>query len=204
VEWVDGVVAWLSDRAILKSLSTPLIPFHSFPFINIIATFINETTSSYISTQPLEQKTRCQATIITADKAKVIRTNTIRPQISSNILLSPTTHPKEASHLTRKHPTMRLLRLKIRATALLRISTRINTRPNLNTTSNNLPILSNNPLTAANKTCPARPTQSPTLRSHPTPKIVPAARKEQASKVPAKTVREVLAQLSSAAPVADF
>ena len=197
---VAGVVAWLSDRAILKSLSTPLIPFHSFPFINIIATFINETTSSYISTQPLEQKTRCQATIITADKAKVIRTNTIRPQISSNILLSPTTHPKEASPLTHKHPTMRLLRLKTRATALLRI----NTRPNLNTTSNNLPILSNNPLTAANRTCPARPTRTPTLSSHPTPKIVPADRKEQASKVPAKMVSGVLAQLSSAAPVADF
>jgi hypothetical protein len=175
------------------------MPFHSFPFINIIAAFINSTASLQSQHSP-EQKTRCQAMIITADKAKAISTNTTRPQISSNILLSPTTHPKEASHLTHKHPTMQLLRLKIRATALLRI----NTRPNLNTTSNNLPILSNNPLTAANKTCPARPTRTPTLSSHPTPKIVPADRKEQASKVPAKMVSGVLAPPSLAVLVADF
>jgi hypothetical protein len=98
---------------------------------------------------------------------------------------------------------MRLL-LKTRATELLRISTRINTRPNTNTTSNSLLILNNSHLTVASKTYPAHPTQPPTPRSHPTPKTVPAGHKVQAFKALDKMVREVLAQPSSAVQVADF
>jgi hypothetical protein len=65
-------------------------------------------------------------------------------------------------------------------------------------------MVNNNHPMAASKTCPARPTQHPALRSHPTPKTVPADLRVQASKVLAKMVSGALAPPSLAVLVADF